>query len=128
MLIRFITEHTDPDSGRRQGLFHAVGTLRDSGRVLAHDHARLWAITDWFGENLRVPARFSLSSAPHRKAQAICWFRDGARRHIAKMWESEAILRDYGVNVLVIRTRRPGYVVYEDEHQVAAYPFADTRA
>jgi hypothetical protein len=128
MLIRFIIGRTDPDSGRRQGLFQALGELRDSGRMLAHDHARLWSITDWFGENLRVPPRFSLSSAPHRKAQAICWFRDSARRHIARMWEVETILSDYGVDVLVIRTRKPGYVVYQDEHQVTAYPFADTQA
>jgi hypothetical protein len=36
------------------------------------------------------------------------------------------ILEAHGVVVERIRTQRPGYIVYEDEHQVAAYPFADT--
>ena len=128
MLIRFIIGRTDPDSGRRQGLFQALAELREPGRMLEHDHARLSAIGDWFDENLRVPTRFSRATGPLRKAQAICWFRDSARRHIAKMWEYESVLRDYGVDVLVIRTRKPGYIVYQDEHQVAAYPFAETRA
>jgi hypothetical protein len=36
------------------------------------------------------------------------------------------ILGEYGVPVDVLRTRRPGYVVYEDAFQVASHPFADT--
>ena len=36
------------------------------------------------------------------------------------------LLEEEGVPVEILRTRRPGYILYEDEHQVAAYPFADT--
>lgn len=32
-----------------------------------------------------------------------------------------------GVYVRVLRTRRPGYIVYDDEYQVVAEPFADLR-
>jgi hypothetical protein len=32
----------------------------------------------------------------------------------------------YWTAVKVIKTHRPGYVVYEDEFQIAAYPFSDT--
>ena len=32
-----------------------------------------------------------------------------------------------GVAVEMIKTERPGYIVYEDEYQIAAYPLADTK-
>jgi len=43
------------------------------------------------------------------------------------MYELVAILEAHGVGVEVIRTSRPGYVVYEDMHQVMAEPYADTQ-
>ena len=39
-----------------------------------------------------------------------------------------SILETQGVVVEVIETQRPGYVVYEDEFQIVAEPFADTGA
>ena len=36
------------------------------------------------------------------------------------------ILETYDVAVDVLRTKRPGYVVYEDQYQVAAEPFSET--
>ncbi len=36
------------------------------------------------------------------------------------------ILERHGMAVRMIHTDRPGYVLYEDEFQIAAYPFADT--
>ncbi|MDP3854060.1 hypothetical protein [Phenylobacterium sp.] len=38
----------------------------------------------------------------------------------------QALLEQHGIWGEVLRTARPGYVVYEDDHQVLAYPFADT--
>jgi hypothetical protein len=36
------------------------------------------------------------------------------------------ILESHGIVVDVIKTNRPGYVVYEDDFQVAAEPFSET--
>ena len=126
MLIRFIIDELDPDSGRRQGLFQAAKTLRQAGRLSAKDHDALDAIREWFNTHLERPERLSLSARPHAKKQALSWFRDSATLHIAKMRDYGDILKNYGLPVLMIRTDRPGYIVYEDEHQVCAYPFADT--
>jgi hypothetical protein len=41
--------------------------------------------------------------------------------------ESTHLLERHGVRTEVLRTDRPGYVVYEDEYQVAAIPFRGTR-
>ncbi|MEN0041828.1 MAG: hypothetical protein AAF764_10945 [Pseudomonadota bacterium] len=37
-----------------------------------------------------------------------------------------AIVFEYGYPTTLIRTARPGFIVYEDEHQIVAEPFADT--
>lgn len=126
MFIRFVIADLDPDSGRRQGLFQAGEQLRSSGRMAREDAEQLETIQRWFRANLAVPTRFSVSARPHAKAQALSWFRDGASEHIAQMRGYERTLRAYGIAIETLRTGRPGYVVYEDEHQVVAYPFADT--
>lgn len=127
MFIRFVVANRDEDSGRRQGLFQAGDALRESGRINDADIGRLDELQDWFRVNLAVPARFSVSSKPHRKAQALSWFRDTAREQINRMRDYQALLQSYEIPVQMLREKRPGYVVYEDEHQVVAYPFSETR-
>jgi hypothetical protein len=127
MFIRFVIGSRDEDSGRKQGLFQAGDELRASGRMSHSDEQLLDELQQWFRENLPVPSRFAVSSKPHRKAQAISWFRDTARTQIAQMREYQRLLEAYGFVVQMLRDKRPGYVVYEDEHQVVAYPFFETR-
>jgi hypothetical protein len=43
------------------------------------------------------------------------------------MYELRRVLEDYGRIVHVVREDRIGYVVYEDDVQVIAEPFAETR-
>lgn len=127
MFIRFVIASRDEDSGRRQGLFQAADGLRASGRMSASDLGRLDQLEGWFREHLAVPDRFSVSSKPNRKAQAISWFRDSSSEQIARMREYQALLESYDIPVQMLREKRPGYVVYEDEHQIVAYPFSETR-
>ena len=127
MFIRFVIANQDEDSGRRQGLFQAADELRASGQMSDSDEMQLDKVEKWFDENLPVPTRLALSSKPRRKAQAISWFRATATEHIDQMREFQAVLESYDIPVEMIRERRPGYMVYEDEHQVVAYPFSETR-
>lgn len=94
--------------------------------MVADDLEYLEELYAWFKKHLRVPSRFAASAKPHAKAQALSWFRDTSIRHIEHMREYQRILENYGLMVTMLRTKRPGYVVFEDEHQVVAYPFADT--
>ena len=57
----------------------------------------------------------------------MCWFKPAAREHILRIRDIVAILENHGVTTKMLVTRRPGYVVYEDEHQVAAIPFRRKR-
>lgn len=57
---------------------------------------------------------------------ALSWFRDSAAEHIHQMRRMAAMLAEHDVEVHTLRTQRPGYIVYEGKHQVAAEPFSDT--
>jgi hypothetical protein len=126
MFVRFVIHSNDADSGRRQGLFWALSDLDDAGRLLPHEQATWEEVHEWFRENLTTPASFSRSSRPHAKHVALSWFKDSATAHVANMYALVQVLKDHGIAVDVIRTARPGYIVYEDEYQIAAEPFNET--
>lgn len=126
MFIRFVTNNRDAQSGRRQGLFYAAYELEESGVANSRDVEALAEIHHWFAKNLCEPTRAAVSSRPHAKNQALSWFKECAKEHVSRMREMQRILEAYGVFAETLRTRRPGYVLYEDDHQVVAQPFADT--
>jgi hypothetical protein len=126
MYIRFVIQKKDKNSGRRQGLFQAMAALRDEGTLLPHDLSAYEEIYEWFKKNLKKPRSFTRSLKPHAKKVSLSWFKDTATEHIAKMYALVQILESHGVTVDVIRTQRPGYVVYDDPYQVAAEPFSET--
>jgi hypothetical protein len=124
--VRFVVHTKDEDSGRRTGIFQAASELRDSAKMTSDEWRRLQNIREWFNDKLEKPTRLSLSARPNRKAQAISWFKESATEHITQIRAMISILEAHDITIEAVRTQRPGYIVYEDEHQVAAYPFADT--
>jgi hypothetical protein len=96
--------------------------------MTACEETRLAEALRWFDAHLEKPDRFARSRRPHREAKAICWFKPGAAEHLARIREVQHILDSYGIFVEAITSRRPGYVVYEDEVQIAACPFGETPA
>lgn len=126
MFIRFVIHKNDQQSGRRQGLFQAVSDLEYDGVLLEHEQARYDEIYNWFRKHLKKPRSFTRSSKPHAKNVALSWYRDTAVEHIAKMHALAQILQAHGIAIDVLREERPGYIVHEDEFQVAAEPFKET--
>jgi hypothetical protein len=126
MFIRFVVNERDEDSGRRVGLFHVSRELCESGDVTKHEETQILAIRDWFNENLKTPNAFTRSRKPHAKGVAISWFKDSAAEHIAKMYALRSILEAHGIHVQVLKSAKPGYIVYEDENQITAEPYAET--
>ena len=87
------------------------------------------AVRPWFSDNLEKPERFSRKrNSYHRDQRAIAWFKDTAAEHLRRIRELVSILEAHGRPVSMLTSARPGYVVYEDEHQVVAEPFAETGA
>lgn len=128
MFIRFVVPVRHADSHRPTGVFHAADELRRRDILADEECARLNGLLRWFNRRLRVPHRLSRSRRAHACGKAICWFKPDARLHVARVRELAALLERHGVTTDLIRTARPGYVVYEDDYQVAAVPFRDTGA
>jgi hypothetical protein len=129
VFIRFVIAEVDRESERELGLFQAVRNLRKAGRLFAHEERLHDSILRWFDENLERPTRFTNSKPPYyrKKSKAISWFKHSASQHIAMIRELAAVLENHGVHVRMLKSKRVGYVVYEDDHQVTAEPFADTK-
>jgi hypothetical protein len=129
MYLRFVVPNIDEDSERMLGVFHAIWNLRDRGLLYPYEEDEHDSLRYWFNTYLRKPTRFTAAKPPYcgKKRKAICWFKDSAQSHIWQIWGLVAILQDHGIPVHILKTERAGYVVYEDEYQVAAEPFADIR-
>jgi len=126
--IRFVVRATDEDSLRLKGLFQACYDLRNQGQLADYEKTWFKETVRWFDKHLDAPARLSRSRRSGAHENAISWFRATASDHIAKIRELAALLEHHGVSTHMIQTERPGYVVHEDEFQIAAIPFKDTPA
>lgn len=119
--FRFATTDIHPDSREPRGVFRAAGLLFQREDVTDFDRLRLEGLFDWFQVHLPIPRREDLTPA------TIFWFRPDAGECASRIWELVHLLRDYGVPVRTVRTRRPGRIVYSDRMQVGAEPHRDTR-
>jgi hypothetical protein len=128
MYVRFVVLSADEDSQRLEGLFQAAFKLRREGALVEYEEEWFREIWLWFNEHLKEPDRFSRSDRPGAAPKAVGWFKDSAAEHLRRMRDLAALLEHHGVPTRMLRTDRPGYVVYEDDYQVAAVPFADTGA
>ena len=73
-----------------------------------------------------IPKEQASTSNYYSKPNSISWFKTTASEHIEKMRQYIQILQSHNVTVNQVITERPGNIVYEDEHQIAAVPFNDT--
>ncbi len=118
MFVRFVVQSVDTDSNRKQGLLVAAAELRDGGGLHQHEEQAVRELCAWFNEHLRVPVVLK----DYDSLRAISWFKPGATKPIAKMWELVHVLRAHGVHVELLKTDDPGNFLYEDKWQVAATP------
>ncbi|MER8880819.1 hypothetical protein [Mesorhizobium sp. M0684] len=73
------------------------------------------------------PTRFSASRHPRAQETAISWVKASADEHVRRLRLLVALVEEAGrIRIDELRTKRPGYIVFEDDHQVVALPFADT--
>jgi len=85
---------------------------------------------DWFERNLPVPKprrdAFCVKSRKRWYPDGICWFVAEAREMIAHAFVLASLLRETGVPVHKVATRRPGTVLYRDPWQIVAKPIEAT--
>jgi hypothetical protein len=70
----------------------------------------------WFQQHLTVPP----FDTHRRWWAAVCWFRSDAGEPLARMWELARLLRAMDVPVRLLRTHKPGHVLWSDAHQIVA--------
>lgn len=126
MFIRFVSGAIDETSHVAAGLFTAAFDLLYDPLLPYDEYWALRELIDWFNEHLKGPFHYRLKAAS-RAPRAICWFKPTAHEHLARAWEVATILDRNDVFVRTIKVQRTGYVLYEDEAQVLAEPFADIR-
>lgn len=129
MYVRFVVDAIDDDSQVRGGILQAAYALRDEGEMLKDDRETLDALLRWCTAQLSTPDRFNRTRSKgyyRRTPKGISWLKDTAKEHIDKMREAAEILGRHGHHVEMLKESRPGYLVYEDEFQVVAEPFAES--
>jgi len=128
--IRFVLTTPHPDTGVADGVFGLAYKLMKGAELEKVEREQLREAIEWFEKHLPAPDRFSRSRSKgfyRRAARGIHWFRDSAAACLTTMHRIKVILESHGHPVSVICESRIGYLVYEDEFQVVAEPFADTR-
>ena len=126
MYLRFEIDEKDDVSGREKGIFMAMDILLEDGSLYEYEQDLEKELYSWFKKNLKVPKVQSSKSGYHAKPRSISWFKSSATEHIDKMRQYAQILESHDMSVKQFATDRPGNIVYEDEHQIAAIPFNDT--
>ena len=121
--VRFVIEEIDENSGVNRGIFQAMFRLWRTGALALHEEVWWAEIRTWLNSEFAEPDRLARSRRSGAQACAISWFKSSALSHIARAREVAALLNAHDIATRMISIDRPGYVVYEDDFQVAAEPF-----
>ena len=125
-LIRFVTGDRHPPYGHRTGVFQGAYKLWRRDILAQPTQDELRALLDWFNDHLAKPGRFAPSRRHHGWKTAVSWMRVPALEHIVHLRRLVTLVEAAGIEVDELHTNRPGYIVYQDDQQVVALPFADT--
>jgi dATP pyrophosphohydrolase len=102
------------------GIFSVFWRRERAGALSAQESALFHEIDGWFDEHLPEPPVYQSPPAPG--GTPISWFKAAAAGEMLRRLEPLlAILERHGAPYDIVRTNRPGRIVYEDEFQVAAY-------
>jgi len=129
--VRFVVPHLiDSDSESASGVVAIAYAILDADEEDVARLSELRRLLDWLVAHLPEPGRFSRTTSKghyRRKTKGLSWFRPTATEAIAVVRELAALVERCGYPVVELRERRIGYVTYEDDQQVVAEPFRETR-
>jgi hypothetical protein len=111
--LRFAVGRLGVASHHRLGIFRAAGELEKGDVLSDHERGRLRRALRWFDKNLKVPRVTS---------KAVFWFKADAAECVGQVWQIVRLLDAHDTVVWMMRSERPGQIVYEDSHQLAALP------
>jgi hypothetical protein len=121
-----------------KGSRSAIGVIAVTYRLLREGGGEIPPATldalaehlEWIERHLAAPKRFTSTSSKgwyRRQARGLSWLRGTAVGHVAHLRALSALVHSTGREVAELAETRIGYIVYQDEQQVIAEPFRDTR-
>jgi len=116
--VRFAARGKHADSCSRIGVFAAAYDFLKQNASDEPEWERVRSSVRWFEKHLPIP-----DDIDHERA--IFFFKSNAKECIREMWALVHGLRDVGTLVEMQWTERPGRIVYSDEYQIGALPWAD---
>jgi hypothetical protein len=120
VFVRFVVGADAENAVWLTGVISEARLLRDAGELYDYESERLEDIYDWFNEHLPCPPFQRKLCSGEWTRDAVAWFRAEAGEPIRRMWDIVAILREHGVPVRMVTTKKPGKILYEDDYQVVA--------
>jgi hypothetical protein len=119
-----VLEETDQRTGKDKGLFTAAYSALRSKELYEYQEVEIKEALKWLEKHLPVPEKFSKKrNASHKNTHGISWFKPEATETLKQIRRIVAVLEEYGMKIQILKTTRPGYVVYEDDYQIVAEPF-----
>jgi len=108
----------------RCGIFRSIHAVRDNPNTPDWLWQEIRRELDWFNENLPVPKAhvFWVRSQKRYRRQGLCWFRDDANDMINRIFGLRALIQEGGYPIDVMRSSRPGSILYRDTYQIVAKP------
>jgi hypothetical protein len=88
--------------------------------TVTYESEWLEEIFEWFNEHLPCPPFQEKLRSGEWTADAVSWFRAYAKEPLRRIWDIIALLREHGVPVRLVTTKKPGKIVYSDEYQIVA--------
>lgn len=123
-LLRFVIPDRDQRTGQPMGLMTLAYGLLRSRDIAQSDESELQRLVHWMETHIPVPSRFARKrNVSHKETHGISWIKADAADAISHLHAIAEIMERYGYRIDILRTDRPGYVVYEDDLQIVAEPF-----
>lgn len=124
MYLRFIASEIDNSTGKERGIFSIAYDLLRSGSLIKEEEDKLRIALMNCERILPIPDKFSRKkNDSHKNHKGISWIKDNASEIIREIRIIKKVLDENNLFIEVIKTQRPGYVVYEDDFQIVAEPF-----
>ena len=126
MYLRFVSplscrgRRKDVDYGIYQAAFHCRDHIEKPNWL----QRQLTEEVETLKTSLSVPRDSAFELCHHRgfHTEPICWFKPEATAPIRQCFVVRALLEQCGVPIIVLKTRRPGKVLFEDKFQIVALP------
>lgn len=120
MFVRFVAATKDEDPWHADGVICTARSIRDAGEFAAAETAAVNAAFEWFNEHLPCPPFRDRLSRELWTENAISWYLATAQEPLERTWELAQLLAEHGIPVHVLRTLKPGRIVYRDGFQIVA--------